>query len=66
MLAHGGHLGAARFVMDYTVGEPAQAPPAPLEQGIRLPTLQTAADCDQAVDVIVTAFCDGVLDIEAM
>lgn len=66
MLALGGHLGAARFVMDYTVGKPAQAPPAPLEQGIRLPTLQTAADCNRAVDVIVTAFCDGVLDIEAM
>ncbi|MFO1076688.1 MAG: hypothetical protein U1E73_03070 [Planctomycetota bacterium] len=66
MLALGAHLGAARFVMDYTIGKPAQAPPAPVEQEVRLPALRSAADCNRAVDTIVVAFCDGVVDVETM
>ena len=61
-----GNLGAMRFVMERVCGRSAEAPAqpaAPLE--LELPRLDTAADCNVALQRIAEAVCAGTVDREA-
>jgi hypothetical protein len=64
LLGLAGDLAAIRFVVERTCGRPAEAPIEATPLGFTLPKLQSAADCNAAVEQLMAAFCSGAVDRE--
>lgn len=57
-----GNLSAMRFVFERVCGKPRETPADTEPLGITLPPMRTAAECVQAVEVLVTGICDGKVE----
>lgn len=57
-----GNLAAMRLVLERTCGRPAEAPPDAEPVDLELPPLQTAADCNGAIDRLLDSICKGSVD----
>jgi hypothetical protein len=57
-----GNMAAMRLVLDRTCGRPVEVPTEGLPVDVNMPHLQTAANCTSAIDRLVEAICEGVVD----
>ena len=57
-----GNLSAMRFVFERVCGKAPEAPATAEPLGIALPSMRTAAECNQALERITDAICNGTLD----
>jgi hypothetical protein len=57
-----GNLSAMRFVFERVCGKAPEAPATAEPLGIVLPAMQTAAECNQALERITHAICAGTLE----
>jgi hypothetical protein len=64
-LALEGDINAMKFVMDRVIGKPAETPTDAEPVDLMLPPLETAADCNKAIDALMTGICSGAVDREA-
>ncbi|MFN7590331.1 MAG: hypothetical protein ACK501_13330 [Planctomycetota bacterium] len=64
-LALEGNLSAMRLVLERTAGRPPEAPVDVEPIGIALPKLQTAANCNTAIEMLFDGIVKGTVDREA-
>ena len=57
-----GNLAAMRFVAERMLGRPAEAPVEAAPLDVALPRLDTAADCNLALQRVVDGLCKGTID----